>query len=259
MPSIAPPNRSLHHRFRTLWSDRLDPHSYLGLHLTISLAVVALCVWIFGAVLDAVLDNDLVVRWDMAIDLAIHQHMTPGDLRLVDGVTQLGSPIAMVLLGVGVALVLWRNHRTVLWGWVAAFVGGAAIGQLLKMVVHRTRPVYGAAYLHGRSFSFPSGHAMGSMIGYGMLVYLVRSVYHARPLRRRVATGVAVLLVLAVGVSRILLGVHYPTDVVGGWVAGLGWMSVCIAGIGIAQQRRRDRESAHAAAAVTEAGHSTIR
>lgn len=240
--SGSAPSRPRRGWLRALWSDRVDPNTYLGLHLTVALAVALSAIWLFSTLLDAILDNDALVRWDMAADLAIHQRMTAPSLRIVDMVTQLGSPIAMVLVCLIVAGVLWRRGvRSVLWGWLAAFVGGAAVGQILKLVVHRTRPVYGAAYLHGNSFSFPSGHAMGSVIGYGMCVYLVRHVWHARPVRRRLATLLAVLLILAIGTSRILLGVHYPSDVVGGWAAGLAWMTICISGIGIAQQRRLDR------------------
>lgn len=222
-----------------LWADRIDPHSYLGLHLTVSLAGIALLLWVFGALLDAVLDNDLIVRWDVAIDLAVHQHMTPPSLRVVDWVTQLGSPVAMGLLGLVVAVVLWRGrHRTACWGWIAAFVGGAVLAQVVKTLVHRTRPVYGAAYLHGHSFSFPSGHATGSMIGYLMLAWLVRHVWHAGRVQRRLAVVAAAILILAIGLTRILLGVHYPSDVMGGWAVGAAWTWVCIAAVGTAEHRR---------------------
>ncbi|MDB4899857.1 MAG: phosphoesterase PA-phosphatase related protein [Gemmatimonadetes bacterium] len=249
--TVPEPPRS---RLRTILRDRVDPKTYLGLHLTIGLAVAALALWLFSALLDAVLDNDALVRWDMAADAAIHARMTPSDLRLVDFATQLGSPVAMTLLGIVVAVLLWRTgRRTLLIGWSAAFVGGAIIGQILKMVVHRTRPVYGAAYLHGQSFSFPSGHAMGSIIGYGMLVYLLRQLWHAGG-RRRAVELLAVLFVVAVGLSRVLLGVHYPSDVVGGWAAGAAWMAVCIAGIGISRQREMDRTHPVAAALLDTAG-----
>lgn len=242
-------------RLRTLLRDRLNPKSYLGLHLTIGLAVGALGIWLFSALLDAVLDNDALVRWDMAADAAIHARMTPPDLHIVNLITQLGSPVAMTILGVVGALVLWRaERRTLLIGWTAAFVGGGLIGQLLKMAVHRTRPVYGSAYLHGQSFSFPSGHAMGSIIGYGMLLYVLRQTWTTGGSRRRVVEVVAALFILAVGVSRILLGVHYPSDVLGGWAAGASWMAVCITGVGIAHQRQMDRSHPVAANLIDTAG-----
>ena len=229
-------------RLRTLWQDRVNPKTYLGLHLTIGLVFAAASIWLFATLLDGVLDNALLVRWDVAVDAAIHARMTGMNLRPVNLVTQLGSPVAMGLLGLGGAVSLWRSdHRTMFMGWVAAFVGGTVINQMIKMAVHRTRPVYGAAYLHGASFSFPSGHAMASIIGYGMLGYLLRHVWRGSQREHRAVDGLLVLMILAVGLSRILLGVHYPSDVVGGWAAGGAWMAICVVGIGIAEQRRLDR------------------
>lgn len=229
-------------RLRTLWQDRVNPKTYLGLHLTVGLAFAAASIWLFASLLDGVLDNAMLVRVDIAVDAAIHDHMTVGDLRIVNIVTQLGSPIAMAVLGVAVAVALWfKHHRTLCMGWLAAFVGGAVINQVLKTAVHRTRPEYGVAYLHGTSYSFPSGHAMGSIIGYGMLLYLVQFFWKGDRRARRAVYGLLVLMILAVGLSRILLGVHYPSDVVGGYAAGGAWMAVCIVGVGIAEQRRLDR------------------
>ncbi|MDQ6887527.1 MAG: phosphatase PAP2 family protein [Gemmatimonadota bacterium] len=229
-------------RLRTLWQDRVDPKTYLGLHLTIGLVILALCVWLFSALLEGVLENDVFVRWDMSIDATIHAHMTALDFRVVNVVTQLGSPVAMALLCLAGALWLWRvKRRTVLMGWLAAFVGGAVLDQALKLAVHRSRPEYASTFLHGHSYSFPSGHAMGSIIGYGMLIYISRHAWQARRHLRRAAYSGATLLVIAIGLSRILLGVHYPSDVLGGWAAGVAWMTVCLAGIGIAQQRQMDR------------------
>ncbi len=239
------------HRLRSLWQDRLDPGTYLGLHLTVGLAILALSIWLFSALLVGVLENDTLVRWDMIIDGSIHARMTALDLRVVSAVSQLGSPVAMALLGLGGAVMLWRaRRRAVLMGWVAAFLGGALLDQVLKLAVHRQRPEYAATFLHGHSFSFPSGHAMGSTIGYVMLAYITRHSWRPRPRLRLAVRGGTTLVVVAIGLSRILLGVHYPSDVIGGWAAGVAWMTVCTAGIGIAQQRHMDRVHPVAAALV---------
>lgn len=242
------PEASASRRFsplRTLWQHRIDPKTYLGLHLTITLVIAAASIWLFATLLDGILDNAILVRWDIAVDAAIHTRMTALDLSVVNLVTQLGSPPAMGVLLVGGAIWLWRAKRhTMVMGWVAAFVGGVAINQALKMAVHRTRPAYGAAYLHGPSFSFPSGHAMGSLIGYGMAGYILQFVWRGSPRAHHSVNALLFVMIVAVGLSRVLLGVHYPSDVVGGWAAGGAWMSVCVVGIGVAEQRRIDRSRA---------------
>jgi membrane-associated phospholipid phosphatase len=140
--------------------------------------------------------------------------------------------------------VLWRGGRkVVLVGWIAAFAGGAIIDVVLKSVVHRTRPTYGAAFVHAGSYSFPSGHAMGSMIGYGMLLLVLFLFWHPQRVWKILVYFLAGLLILAIGLSRVLLGVHYPSDIAGGWVAATAWLAVCITGVNVA--RHRHAEIAH--------------
>ena len=168
-----------------------------------------------------------LVRWDAVAEGWFHTHATPAGLRFFDAVTQLGSPGVAVIVVV-VALYLWRQRVfLLLWTWLGAIVGGLAIEYVLKTTVHRSRPQYAAAYLHGHSYSFPSGHTMESTICYLMLAFLVSSHPPTRPAVGRAALIVAGMLIVAVGFSRLYLGVHYPSDVVGGLAAGLGWLAVC--------------------------------
>ena len=107
------------------------------------------------------------------------------------------------------------------------------------MAVHRTRPVYGAEYLNGNSYSFPSGHAMAAIIGYGMLSYALTHTVVTGRAPRALTYAVAAAVVLAVGVSRVYLGIHYPSDVLGGYAAGLAWLAVCVTGIEVTERRGR--------------------
>ena len=216
--------------WRRFVAARLDPASYLGLRLTIGLVVLLAALWAFGALLEEVLDNETLVRLDVAAGGWIHGRTTPAGLAVFDAITQLGSPAVMGAVALVGGLVLWRQHRHVtLVTWVAAFGGGVVVDQALKLAVHRARPTYGGAYLHGHSYSFPSGHAMGSIVGYTMLVYAL----HRGGVARGRAHGAllwigAAVIVLAIGVSRLYLGVHYPSDVVGGYAAGAAWLAVCL-------------------------------
>lgn len=222
---------------------RLEPKAYLGVHLAVGLVVAILGLWIFGALVDAVLANSTMVRWDVAADARIHAAMTPAFTRIVLSATQLGSPVAMAALMLTGAIILGiKKRRTDCIGWVAAFIGGALIDEALKYAVRRPRPMYGASFLHGHSFSFPSGHAMGAIIGYSMLAWMIARIWH--PARRLgvLIRVLAALIILTVGVSRLLLGVHYPSDVLGGFVAGAVWVFICVAGVELAEDRSLRRK-----------------
>jgi undecaprenyl-diphosphatase len=133
---------------------------------------------------------------------------------------------------------LWRQHRkTILIPWIAAYAGGGILDNVIKQMVHRTRPVYGAAYLTDNSFSFPSGHAVGSIIGIGMLLYVLGMYWHPRHWAWVATLVLGIAAVILVGLSRVYLGVHYPSDVLGGWALGAVWMAVCVSGASFALHR----------------------
>src|SRR5437868_1130821 len=214
-------------RVRRFLAARFDTKSQLGLGLTTGFVVFALAIWAFAGLLDAVLDNATLVRMDGLVEDWFHAHATPVGLRVFDGITQLGSPLVVAVVVV-VTLYLWRaKSRLLLWTWLGANIGGAGVEYVLKTTVHRSRPQYGAAYLHGHSYSFPSGHTMGSTVCYLLLAYLIASRPGTPPTRRQLAFLIAGLLIAAIGLSRIYLGVHYPSDVLGGFAAGVAWLSVC--------------------------------
>jgi undecaprenyl-diphosphatase len=130
-----------------------------------------------------------------------------------------------------VCLVLLRQRRRVLLvGWVGALAGGALLDLALKLAFRRPRPVWESPYLAASGWSFPSGHAMGSLIAYGMLAYLLVLHLRSRSARLAVAAG-AILLVLAIGFTRLFLGVHYFSDVMAGYAAGTVWLAVCVSGL----------------------------
>ena len=215
---------------------RLDPKAYLGLHVTVGLVIAALAIWAFGAVLEEVLENDTIVRFDVATMAWMAAHATPLGFRVFSLITRLGDIPVIPLIAVAGAFVLWRQrHRLVLVCWVAAFLGGVFVNRLLKHLIHRARPVLAMARMHETSFSFPSGHTMAATIGYGMLAYVLATYWWPRGVRHRVLFFVAALLALAVGMSRIYLGMHFPTDVIGGLAAGTAWLAICVTGTRIAR------------------------
>lgn len=145
-------------------------------------------------------------------------------------VSLLGSPAVMTGLCLVLVAVLALQRE---WRGAAACALIAGLGGLLnvwlKALVRRPRPPGADLFLHGHSWGFPSGHAMGSLIGYGMLCY-VASRYWSMPRSGGASLDIGSLLIVAgVGVSRVALGVHYAGDVIGGWVIGAVWLAGGIA------------------------------
>jgi undecaprenyl-diphosphatase len=143
------------------------------------------------------------------------------------GVSALGSTVVLLLVTLSVVGFLFlSNKRHAMWLTVFATLGGALLTALLKAYFGRPRPAIVPHLEHVSSLSFPSGHSV-----LAATVYLTLGALLARevsPLRMRLyVLSVAVVLTAIIGVSRIFLGVHYPTDVLAGWAAGLAWSLTC--------------------------------
>lgn len=214
-------------RVRDFVAARLDPKSHLGLGLTLRLAGFALAIWAFSGLLDAVLDNETLVRIDRVVEAWFHVHSTPAGLSIFNVLTQIGSPVVDVLIGLVALVLLYRREYPLLVTWLFANLGGKLIEYVIKNTVHRTRPQYAAEFLNGVSYSFPSGHTMGSTICYLMLAYIVAARPGATSRTRWIAFVAAVAIIITVAFSRVYLGVHYPTDVAGGFAAGMAWLTAC--------------------------------
>ena len=142
-------------------------------------------------------------------------------------ITALGGPtvLAMVVLAVVGFLLLQTRYRTALFVAITA-LSGRLVEMALKQAFNRPRPTVVPHLREVFSTSFPSGHAMESAIIYLTLGAVLMRVATSR-LVKAYCLGLAVLLTVLVGSSRVYLGVHYPTDVIGGWIIGFVWASIC--------------------------------
>lgn len=190
----------------------------------------------------AVTGSDVLVRTDEQVVAFMRARASPDGDRLMFIISILGSPVSMGVLAVAGALWFWHRRRILpLVGWCCAFAGASALTVGLKHSFQRVRPEGAEAFLHGASFSFPSGHSLGSMVGIGITTYLLVAYREERPLTRVLTIAAGALAIVAIGWSRIYLGVHYLSDVVAGFAAGAVWLSCCIAGIEYFRHVARDR------------------
>ena len=221
----------------TFVAARFARGEYLGLHLTIGLVTSLAGLWLFGAVSEDVIHQDPLTQFDVSLLEWVHARATPTGYAIFSAISFLGSPVTLTLLALAVSLLLAARRQWIfLAGWLAAFAGGGLLDAVLKLAIRRPRPPYATAFLHHYSWSFPSGHAMVSLIGYGMLAYLLVALWSHRPGTRISIVLGAALLVVAIGFSRLYLGVHYFSDVVGGYAAGVLWLSACMSGLEVARR-----------------------
>ncbi|WP_214776672.1 phosphatase PAP2 family protein [Exiguobacterium sp. s22] len=171
--------------------------------LTGMVAYVIVSVFVVMGAVDPM--NTLVYEW-----------LQPLPDRVFAYVTELGSAQVIVGLSVlGLLFWLWRGERMEAWRLVLVGVGTLLLTQVLKLVYGIDRPLIDAS-LDATTYSFPSGHSSGSLALYGLMAYLL---YKRR--ESKLAIIVLVCLVLAVSLSRVILNVHYFSDVIGGWLVAL--------------------------------------
>jgi undecaprenyl-diphosphatase len=206
-------------------------HSAVGAYLAIALAAVAVATVAFAALAVAV-GRGYTARWDYAA----MEWMAGIGSPALDGyaleVTGLGGAVTVAVVVLLSSIFLWSSrHRysaALLW---AAMLGGALLNSALKLFFDRARPeVFEWRTPHVGLSSFPSGHAATAIVVYGTLGFLIGRLAPT-PLLRWITWFTAAMIVLAIGVSRVYLGVHYPSDVVGGFVTGGAWAVACASGM----------------------------
>ena len=200
---------------------------YLGVIAVLGFLVAVGAIVLFVEVADEIGANESLAAFDIALSNALHEHASRELLRFFSWITHLGdfeflAPLAAVVL---VVLVIGKR-RALATAWLVATVSGGLLNRLLKSIFERTRPVHDHGLALETDWSFPSGHASGAMLVYGLLAYLlVRQAPHRwRPF----IAAAAVLLIVFVGASRIVLQVHYLSDVLAGYLASAAWAAIWI-------------------------------
>jgi undecaprenyl-diphosphatase len=168
-----------------------------------------------------------LLEFDAAMLASMRTNVAPAVLPVAAVLTHLADPITLTVLGFGVALVLlFQRQWPLALGWVLALGGNGLLNQTLKQVYGRARPLALDGGVLADGLSFPSGHSSGALVACGMLSYVALRLLPPR--WHQPALLAAVVLTLAVGASRLLLRVHFASDVLAGFASGLAWLALCI-------------------------------
>jgi len=193
-----------------------------GLLLVGGLLIASTALLVFGWLAEEMLEGD-TQQFDTFVRNAVHKLATPGLTRLMQVFSFFGSVAAVTALCLA-AICMSLYYRCIRTAAMLAItmLGVAALDVALKLAFHRPRPIafFGAT---PSTYSFPSGHALGSLCFYGMLAAILATRARGRGAKFCVWMA-AVFLVGTIGFSRIYLGVHYPSDVIAGYCAATVWV-----------------------------------
>jgi undecaprenyl-diphosphatase len=224
------------------------PDAFPGLPFVVGLLVGLVALIVFGIMAESYQRSRVLKQVDNRLALGMEEHETgePAVGNVFGIITQAGSIPAMIVLSLGIGLVLIvRGHRRLAVAAMLTALGGGLMLLVLKRGFDRERPGNpDRKWVTEENESFPSGHSMGSVIGYGLLAYLLvlPRVQQRRRTRAAIIVGLIALLLL-IGFSRIYLRAHYFSDVVAGFAVGTVWLALFIVIHETVHRRQRRRQA----------------
>ena len=266
IPAVVNDRRELERgRFTALWNlvfrgmrragiDAQSFYTTVGIFLVVGAIIAIAATVAFASLAEHVLAGG-TQAFDVAILEWLHGHQSKTLTAVMVEMTYLGTgTVVIVVVGVA-ALFLWHTeHKHSARLLLAATIGNILLNGALKLVYHRPRPSVFAWQTTAVSSSFPSGHAMSATVVYGTVAYLLMRLQKHQWAKMLTLAG-AILLILLICLTRLYLGVHYPSDVLGGIIVGLAWASFCMATLEaslVLARRRAPREVVEERRAPTE-------
>lgn len=216
-----------------------------GVRLTLFALALSLLAIPFGLLLDQVIREGPAIEVDTWAANNLHELVrdSPNTVTALQVVSFLGKPPFLAAVCIIVGLFLLRRGRVHLAIYLASTtLLGGLIDTWVKIAVGRDRPSLEDPIATAAGASFPSGHAMSSTVAYGALLLILLPLVPNH--RRTLAIGGTIALVLAIGFTRLALGVHYITDVLGGFVLGAAWLALTTAAFEIWREERGLRRTA---------------
>lgn len=210
----------------------------LGIQALMSAAFAVAASVAFFEIADEIGGDEDLGQFDVALSAALGRHASDEQLQTFATLTHLGDKAFLMPLVAVVAVLLLRRRRVfTATAWVVACALGGLLNVALKEIFARSRPAFVHGFATADGWSFPSGHSSGAIIVYGLLGYL--AVLHTPKSVHIPAAAVAMTLVVCVGLSRVILQVHYFSDVLGGYAFGASWVAAWIAGLEMLRRAER--------------------
>lgn len=222
-------------RTRPSWpSRRLDPHDSLGLRLTVAAAAAFLVLVPFSLLAVLVLGSwEPLWELDRSVTGALHDYALahPGWVEFMTAWSFVFAPWSLRLGALALVVWLLRRGSRRLAAWVVTtMVTGGLLGAGLKLLVGRDRPELLDPVARAAGYSFPSGHALNAALAAGVMLLILLPVARGRRWIRWALGAAAGALVVVTGVSRVAIGVHFTSDVLGGWLLGAAVVAATAAG-----------------------------
>jgi membrane-associated phospholipid phosphatase len=221
-------------------SDSANKHSFwqvllallrqTGVYIVVGLGGALLLLYLFAELTEDLLRNEFT-SLDDNIELWVHGFANPVFDLVFNFFTTLGGTWGIAIItGLGFLFLVWRQHFYSAIFLALSVLGGLLINFVLKELFQRPRPeLWESTFARPTSFSFPSGHATLSLCLFGMLTWVFFHLLKSRRLKVFLAILMAFTIIM-VGLSRIYFGVHYPTDVIGGYLSGGFWLTLLVSG-----------------------------
>lgn len=205
--------------------------------LVYSTAILITFTYIFARFASELIEKELY-NFDITIIRMIQSYISNRETIIMKCFTFMGAGQTIAALLILLLVILIWQKRV----WEAMFLflaasGGVGFDLLLKWIFQRQRPTI-HPIIHETGYSFPSGHSMGSFVFYGMIAYLLVQ-QSKRRIQKIISICVMAVLIFMIGISRIYLGVHYPSDVLAGFAAGGSWLMICIMGLSVVNDRKK--------------------
>ncbi len=226
-----------------LWLHHVHPRlttliSTIG---TIGLIICLLILFVLAKLFEEVLERE-AFAFDTSTLLWLHKRTNPSLDSVMLTITHFGDPSVVLFIVIVSLVILWLHNRQEAQIFALACLGAFILNTGLKLCFTKPRPHLWNPLISETSFSFPSGHALGSLVLYGFLAYLLATHY---PKYAKIFYSLAVVVIAAIGISRLYLGVHWPTDIIAGYGVGFLWLMLCIVMLKLHKTKKSHRRYYH--------------